>query len=170
MNILIGSSSRDEINEEYLDLATNIAQIAKDKGYDLVFGAASTGMMGQTRKYFKTVYSYTVKKYEKDLENIDSKEEYVLETTFDRTKEMFKKSDIILFLPGGTGTYSELFGILEENRSIDKPKKVIIYNYNNYFDKALSIIDDCINNNFNSKDIKDHYIVIKTQEELEKAL
>ena len=170
MKIFIGSSSRNEINKEYLDLAEKVGKELKKYNYDLVFGAASTGMMGKITKYFNNIYSYTVEKYAEDLKNINSKKEYILKTTFDRTKKMYKDANLLLLLPGGTGTLSELFGILEENRSVTNPKKYIIFNYNHYYDKALELIDNCIKNNFNSKDIKDYYEVVNNIEELIKLI
>ena len=170
MKIFIGSSSRDEINKEYLELAEKVGQELKKYNYDLVFGAASTGMMGKTTKYFNNIYSYTVDKYTDDLKNINSKKEYILKTTFDRTKKMYKDADLLVLLPGGTGTLAELFGILEENRSINNPKKYIIFNYNHYYDKALELIDSCIKNKFNSKDIKDYYKVVTNIKDLIKEI
>ena len=159
MNILICSSSREEGNKEYFYLAESVAKEISNLGYHLVFGAASSGIMGRCRNNFDIVYSYTIEKYREDLENIKSTEEYLLDTTFDRTKEMYQKADIILALPGGTGTIAEIFSILEENRSISNPKPFIIYNYNGYYDNLLKIIDTAIENNFNDFSIKNYFTV-----------
>lgn len=170
MKILICASSRDEIRKDYIELTKEVCEIISQKGYDLIFGAASTGMMGEEIKHFHNIDSYTVKKYVDDLKNIPSTNEYILDTTFDRTKEMYNNTDKIIVLPGGTGTLSELFSILEENRSISNPKELIIYNYKNYYDKVLEIIDDAVNNNFNSNDIKTYYKVIDNLDKLKEAL
>ena len=161
MKILITSSSRDEIAEEYLKLADTVCEriIELKKDIELVFGAANTGMMGRCTRYFDKVYSYTVEKYVSMLKDINSTKEYILETSFDRTKEMYKESDVILVLPGGTGSLAEIFGIIEENRSIDNPKPMIIYNYNHYYDKVIEIINDCITNKFNSNSITDYFYI-----------
>ena len=166
MKIMIGCSSRDEIDKKYLDLAKNVAKTCNCLGYELCFGAASTGMMGECCKTMDTVYSYTVAKYVDDLKNIPSKEEYILDTTFDRTKEMFNDADLIVLLPGGTGTLAEVFSILEENRSIDNPKQVILVNYDGYYNPVINMIYKCIELNFNSFNIYDFIKVVNTEEEL----
>ena len=165
MKLMICSSSRDEINEKYKNITKELCEKLKEYNFDLVFGAASTGMMGIETKYFNNIYSYTTEKYIEDLKNINSKEEYIVDTSFDRTKKMFNDSDIILLLPGGTGTLSELFGILEENRSIKNPKPFIIFNYDKYYDNVFNIIENAINNNFNSNDIKNYYEITNTIDE-----
>lgn len=165
-NILICCSSREEVNKDFLYLADSVSKEISSLGYNLVFGAASSGMMGKCMNNFEEVYSYTVEKYREDLINIPSTEEYVVETTFDRTKEMYKDADIILVLPGGTGTIAEIFSILEENRSISTPKPMIIYNYNGYYDNVINLIDIAVENNFNDSSIKEYYQVCDNLEEL----
>lgn len=166
MRILIISSSRDEVNEKYLELGNIVGNKLRDTDLELNFGAASTGIMGRYKNYFRTVNSYTVKKYVDDLKNINSTKEYILDTTFDRTKNLFNDSDIILVLPGGTGTLAEIFGILEENRSIDKPKPMYIYNYDHYYDDILNLIDTCVKNKFNDKSIYNYFYVSDNLDEL----
>lgn len=166
MKIMIGCSSRSEISPKYLKLADSVSKKCAELGFELCFGAASTGMMGECAKNISSVYSYTVSKYVDDLKNINSKEEFILDTTFDRTKEMFYDSDIIILLPGGTGTLAEVFGILEENRSIDNPKRVVLLNFDGYYDPIIRMIDNCIELNFNSANIYDFIKVVTTEDEL----
>lgn len=166
MRILIISSSRDEVNEKYLELGNIVGNKLRDLNLELNFGAASTGIMGRYKNYFRTVNSYTVKKYVDDLRNINSTKEYILDTTFDRTKNLYTDSDIILVLPGGTGTLAEIFSILEENRSIDNPKPMYIYNYDHYYDNVINIIDKCITNKFNDKSIYNYFYVSDNLDEL----
>ncbi len=170
MNIMICTSSRDEVPEEFLRLADDISKRVSKLKFNLIFGAASTGMMGKTATNFKNVSSYTVEKYKEDLKNIPSTKEYILETTFDRTKEMYKDADVILLLPGGTGTVAELFSILEENRSIKKPKSFIIYNYKGYYNSLLDFIDKAINNGFNDNSLRDYFLVLEDTEEIIEVL
>ena len=166
MRILIISSSRDEVNEKYLELGNIVGNKLRDLNLELNFGAASTGIMGRYKNYFRTVNSYTVKKYVNDLRNINSTKEYILDTTFDRTKNLYQDSDLILVLPGGTGTLAEIFGILEENRSIDNPKPMYIYNYDHFYDNVINIIETCINNKFNDKSIYNYFYVSDNLDQL----
>lgn len=168
--IFIGCSSRNFINDKYLLLAKEVANICILRGYDLVFGASTNGMMGKCYNLFlennQRIYSHTVSKYLDDLKNINSNSEYIHETTFDRTKGLYQDANLILFLPGGTGTIAEIFSILEENRSIDLPKKVILYNYEGYYNKLLDLIKYCVENRFNEEIIFDNFKIVNDIDEL----
>lgn len=166
MNILICASSSNNIDKKYLTLAEQVSKEINNLNYNLIFGAASTGMMGIMQKNFNKVYSYTVEKYLDDLKNINSEESYILETTMDRTKEMYRKADVILVLPGGSGTFSEIFSILEENRSVKEAKPFLIFNYDNYYDNLIKLIKTSIEENFNSENIKNYFEVYNNLEDI----
>ena len=168
--VFIGCSSRDAIAEEYKELATRISTIFSEHNYSLATGGASTGMMGKSYLIFhnndQKVYAYTVAKYQDDLANLKDAFGYIYQTTFDRTKCLYEKGDIIIFLPGGTGTLAELFACIEENRTTDKPKQIILYNYNGFFDKVLELIYYCVTNKFNDESIYSYFNIITNEEEL----
>lgn len=172
--VFIACSSRDSINESYKELATNISNIFIEEGYSLATGGASSSMMGKTYQAFhennKNVYAYTVTKYQEDLENLRGSFGFIYEKTFDRTKCLYEKGTTMIFLPGGTGTLSELFACLEENRTTNNPKQIILYNFNGYFDKVLDLIYYCVTNKFNDESIFSFFQVISTEEELKKLI
>lgn len=168
--IFIGCSSSNEIADEYLELAKRVSLELANEGYQLTFGIASSGMMGNCYSTFKNngrdVYSHTVEIYKDDLKNIDSKETKIHDTTFERTKGLYQDADVILFLPGGTGTMAEFFSILEENRSIETAKQVILFNYNGYYDGMLDVINYSINTKFNRPDIEQNFEVANDLDEV----
>lgn len=172
--VFIGCSSRDAISDEYKELSTNISKIFVEHNYSLATGGASTGMMGKSFLEFhqnkQNVYAYTVEKYEEDLENLPGAFKFIYENTFDRTKCLYQKGSIIIFLPGGTGTLAELFACIEENRTTNNPKQIILYNYNGFFDKVLDLIYYCVTNKFNDESIYTFFQVISTKEELKEIL
>lgn len=153
MNIFIGSSSR--VNDsKYLKLADDISNKLACK-YDLVCGGVSSSMMkvifDNFKKNNKKTTCVTLELYNEDLSVVDQK--YLVNNTIDRLNKIYEISDILLILPGGTGTLAELFGLLEEVRTIDKNKKLYLYNYEGYYDFIKEFINNSIKNNFNSEDI-----------------
>ena len=174
MKIFVACSSKSH----YEDIIEEISNALAQQGHDLVFGASSTGMMGICMKEFqeekRNIISATVERYKDDLINIPSTEEYLCDTTFDRLKLLYQKADIILFLPGGSGTMGELFGILEEVRTIDIKNKLIIYNVpykeGYFYDFFEELMDRFIKDNYNDESIKEYYKMVYSKEELLKEL
>lgn len=167
IKLFIGSSSRDNIDSTYLSLTK---EISESLDCSLLFGAASHGMMGicyhEFSKRGKDIYSYTVDKYKDDLENLNSTQEYILSDTFQRSSSLYHDADILLFLPGGTGTMAEVFSMLEENRTAEQPKPMILFNYQGYYTPLLNLIHTSVQNGFNDNDIFDFFTVVHSKEEL----
>ncbi len=130
MNLFIGSSSSEDIDDEYLTLAYDAASLASKYADTLVFGTYSKSMMGECYNVFKdkNIIAVSLNEYAGDFKNMPYLNINIVDSTFDRLKFIYKNSDIFLILPGGLGTYSELFGILEELRNNNDSKKLILYN------------------------------------------
>lgn len=174
LNIFIGSSSSKNIDNKYYELAKNVSNYLANKKCNLIFGAASYGMMGICYNAFKDkerkISAHTTGKYYDNLQLLKKAKKYVHNDTFSRTKSIYDNADIILFLPGGSGTISEFFAMLEENRTTNKPKKIILFNYDNYFDKLLDLIKYSLKEQFNNQNIYNYFKVITEIEELYKEM
>lgn len=121
MRVFIGCSSYNSINLKYKELAQNVSELLARRGNKLVFGGTDAGMMSKCFQTFR-YYGCKVKavsdvKYIDDLKGMDYDRETVTPTTFERCKELYLSSELIVILPGGLGTLSEIFGMIEEKRT-----------------------------------------------------
>ena len=164
MNVFIASSASKLIDDSYLKIARETSEYLADKGFDLVFGGASFSMMGECFKTFlakgRNIEAFTVKAYEDDLKKLVGANCHLVEDTLVRFKKMYDLADIILILPGGIGTLAELASALEEYRSNNEEKLIIIYNQEGYYDYFFKWIDENIDRGFLISDIKKDYKVI----------
>ena len=80
---------------------------------------------------------------------------------------MFNNSDLIVCLPGGIGTYSELLSYIEEKRSNSSDKPIIIYDENNFYNKFLKSLRMLVREKFVDKDIFEMFSVVKNREQME---
>jgi len=168
--VFVSSSSRVE-EDKYLKMVKEIAKVLTDKDCNLITGGISSGMMRQVylefKKKKKHTLAVTLDCYQEDLNEVD--EVYLEDNTFDRCKRIYNLMDFALFLPGGTGSLSELLAILEEARTL-KEKPLILYNANGHFDKVLEILNDFIKLGFNDKNILEKICVVSSLNELEEKL
>ncbi len=181
MRAFIGCSAKDGILNIYKELASNVSTILARKGYKLVYGGGSSGMMGtcyMTYKYegqkVKGIYDVGDTKYAEGLEH-DAMD--VVPNTFDRTKSLYQHADIVVILPGGFGTLAELFSMIIEKQVRLDEKKIVLFNYNKYYDNLLYFFKDMMDERFineetlqqfdivtNLKDFEDYINKIETEE------
>ena len=161
MRVTISSSSSEQISDDYKESAIKICNFLAENNWDLNWGSGSISIMGicyqEFKKYNRKIYGYTTPKYVSDIENLPKAKHTIYDTTFDLKKKIFYDANLIVLLPGGTGTISEFFAYLEEARSNDINKEIIVYNENHHFDKTIALIDDLVKRNFNSNNIYNYY-------------
>lgn len=170
MKITICSSSNDNIANEYkISAKTLLDYLVTIPNAELCWGACSISIMGICYDTFveanKLVHGYTTKKYQDDLKNLTDADHKILDTTYDLKKDIFYDAEIIICLAGGTGTISEFFAHLEEIRSNDANKLLIIYDENHHFDSTLALILDLVDRGFNNNSIFDYFKVAHNLDE-----
>lgn len=162
MNIFVGCSSMSEIEDKYKESAIGlIKEISKIPNIHLVIGTAhdEEGLMGicyqEFRKNKKQVTGVSLKQYQ-DLKPLQMEQIISVETTMDRTKELYKQSDIFLFLPGGIGTYSELLSFMSEVVEKEEDKLIIIYNKDFFYTPIIKELYYLYKKGFISKNINEY--------------
>lgn len=163
MKIFIGCGSNPKISDELKLAAKDVCKVIAGLVYDLVYGAYKEGMMGVCFNTFKEmnkeVFGINITRYDTG----DCYEVY--DTSFERLKRICEISDKLLILPGGIGTYSELFGLLEE-----KAKPVIIYNYKGFYDDLIKFLNKNLDNNILYDDDLNNLIIVNNINELERVI
>ena len=171
MKIFIGCSSRktnfDAFQIEASELATHLA----NAGYDLVIGGlVDGGMMGRVYQAFldakRGITVHTLKEYQEEVNDKKYTKVEYHRTTFERTLHLYRDADTVLFLPGGTGSISELFAMLDEHRTIENTKEIILYNQNGYYAWVLELLAKLVQMGFNDTSIFSHIKVFNEQSDV----
>ena len=169
MRVTISSSSNDLIDDLYKETAKKVCDYLAENDWDLNWGSGSISIMGicynEFTKYNRNIYGYTSPKYSDDINNLPNAKHNIFDNTFDLKKNIFSDANLILMLPGGTGTISEFFAYLEEIRSNDVDRILVLYNEEHHFDKMLELINDLIKRNFNTSSIYNYFKVVNSFEE-----
>ena len=175
MKFTISSSSNDNIDEKYKESAQHLLDyLVTIDNAELNWGSCSISIMGQCydtfKKNGKLMHGYTSSKYADDINNLPEADHKIFDTTYDLKKDIFYDADVIICLAGGTGTISEFFAHLEEIRSNDQNKLLIIYDENHHFNGTLKLIDDLVERRFNSDSIYNYFKVAHNVEEFKDIL
>lgn len=171
MRVTISSSSNDNIEEIYKKESLELIEYLAQKGCELNWGSGNSSIMGLCyegfAKYNCDIYGYTTRKYADEINDLPKAKHTIYDDTFDLKKNIYNDADLIICLPGGTGTVSEFFAYLEEARSNDNPRDIVIYNVNHQYDCLISLIDELIQKKFNSDSIYNYFKIINNLSEFE---
>ena len=174
MNIFIGCASEDiddSFNKNSLSL---INEIAKIKDVNLVFGAYHNGLMGKCYEIFKDnnkkVTGITLNLYKDQLDDLELDEAVLVETSMDRMREIYQKSDVLLFLPGGLGTYTEILSSIEESRTKEDDKLIILYNDDFFYSPLIKEMFWLYEKKFAKKSIGEYVRIESKEEEIVKLI
>ncbi len=144
MNLFVAATSYENIDPSIMTECQELLQeLAVLPKLNLVFGAYNKGLMETSYQEFKKAHKYitgvTTAYHDQEhiLQEYDNK--IITNTTSERFGEIFKNSDVLLFLPGGLGTLAELFSAIDE-RTIANGKKIILFNSYYHYTPLLNML------------------------------
>lgn len=171
MKVFIASAANTTIDDKYLKIASEVSEVFAKNNFDLLFGAGYYSMMGECYKVFKKynrkMYAYTVSKWEKDFKRIPKAKCVKATDTLMRFRKLYFRADVMVILPGGIGTLAEFSSAVEEYRASGGNKRIILFNYDGYYDGLINWMKDNIHTGFFKDDLSDCYTLISSVDELE---
>ncbi len=87
-----------------------------------------------------------------------------------RKHKMLEGSDAAIALPGGSGTFEELFEALSLKRLGIYKKPIVLVNTRNYFDPCLELLDRCVKERFMGERHADMWTVVDRADQVPQAL
>ena len=169
MKLFIGSSSCENIPQEYVDDCTNLLEVLL-KDNDLVFGAYNKGLMGISydiaKKNHRSVIGICNEFYKDSLKDLECDVEEITTSMVDSTLRIYKNSDALIILPGGFGTIYEFFTANYSKICKEVNIPIILYNSCGYYDKLLSFIDDVCKDNFVREQERGNFVVANSVNEV----
>jgi hypothetical protein len=152
-SICIYCGSRPGEQAAYADAAQAVGQWIGKNGGQLVYGGGRTGLMGlvaeSTRAAGGRVVGVIPKALvDKELANPLCDELHVVDTMHERKAMMADRSDAFLALPGGIGTFEELFEIWTWRQLGYHDKPVGILNVAGYYDAMLAFLAHSVREGF----------------------
>lgn len=168
MNIFIGGSTREEIEEKYKIEAEKLGKMLSKTEHQIYCCASTYGLIGKVYGQIdKNKVKAAVPKAHLKYEDIDkNKITVVTDTINERTNYLLQNSDICIFLPGGIGTIYEIMSAIETKRAHEHNCKIIIVNMFNYFDKLIEMLEKTYKENFASTSDKNTYTIINNLNEI----
>jgi uncharacterized protein (TIGR00730 family) len=169
-SITVYCSSSSAVAPAYFDAAEAVGRALAAHGWALVYGGNSVGLMkaiaDAARSAGGRVVGITPQlMVDKGIHDAKADELVVTNTMRDRKALMEERADGFLTLPGGLGTYEEIFEIIVGKQLGYHNKPIVLLNIEGYFVPFLQIIKHGIEQKFIKPKVRDLYFVAHTVDE-----
>lgn len=161
MNICVFGAASSEIDNKYIKSVEIMGEELASAGHNLVFGAGGQGLMGAAARGFKkggAEITGVIPEFFKDaeIEAIYDKCDNLIYTDSmrERKGKMEDLADAFIIVPGGIGTFEELFEVLTLKQLGRHKKAIAIYNIDGYYDAMESMLEHSIDENFVKENCK----------------
>jgi len=159
-SITVYCASSTQLKQSFHASAIAVGEGIASRGLTLVYGGGCIGLMKEVATsaalHGATVVGVITHKlvaHEQANESCD--ELIVVDTMQQRRAIMMERGDAFLVLPGGIGTYEELFEVLVGRQLDDHCKPIGIVNVEGYYDPLIELIDHGIKHGFMRPALRD---------------
>lgn len=151
--ITVFCASSDAVPRVYHDAAAELGRAIAGRGWTLIYGGGSFGLMGVVSQAAKDAGGRVVgviphKLLELEKANDGCDELLIVDDMRQRKALLESRCDAFVTLPGGIGTLEELFEMLVGRYLGFHDKPIVLVNVNQFFDPLVELLRHGIEQNF----------------------
>jgi uncharacterized protein (TIGR00730 family) len=145
--------------------ARELGEAIAARGIELVYGGARVGLMNEVADAAlagggKVIGVLPRFMREKELAHESLTEMHLVDTMHERKQLMAELSDGFVALPGGFGTFEEIFEAMTWSQLHLHRSPCALLNVSGYYDKLIEFLDGTVTAGFVRKDLRDSLIVV----------
>jgi uncharacterized protein (TIGR00730 family) len=153
----------------YAQAAGRLGTLIGERGYAMVFGGGNVGLMGDTARAAHAAGAKVTGVLPVFLQHIERPlagvEEIIVPDLQQRKNLMLENSDAFIVLPGGVGTYDEIFEVLSTRQLKVHDKPMVLIDIEGYFEPLEPLLARLVREGFALRNIENFYAIVKTPEE-----
>ena len=173
--VTVYASSSNALAESYYDAAGRLGTVLGQAGVDIVYGGGGTGLMGAMANkalaagaHVHGVIPGFLNTVEHGHQNLSQLE--VVPDMRERKHRMLVGSDAVVTLPGGSGTFEEVFEVLTLKRLGNFLGPIVLVNTNNYFDRLVDFLEHSVSERFMSELHLEMWSIVNEPEQVFEAM
>ena len=148
INVAVFCAAAEGARPHYRQAAEETGRAVAGRGWGLIYGGAKVGCMGAVADAAIAAGGHVVGIIPHVLVNFEVAhhgltELHVVDTMHTRKRLMGERASAFLILPGGFGTFEELFEVLAWQTLKLHSKPVILLNVAGFYDTMLQFLDVC---------------------------
>jgi uncharacterized protein (TIGR00730 family) len=175
MQVCVYCASSGQIHSDYFEATAKMAKNFAENGVSVVFGGGSSGLMGQladsileaggTIKGIMPEFMNEVEWGHRGVSDF-----IYTQTMHERKSKFLEGTDALVALPGGTGTYEELFEAITLKKLGQFTKPIILLNTREYFEPFRQLMDHAIREKFMAVDHQEIWQIVNEPKEVLEAI
>ncbi len=147
-SVAVFCAAAEGARAEYRAAAEDLGRALAARGLGLIYGGAKVGLMGAVADAALASGGHVVGVIphvlvDKEIAHDGVSELHVTSTMHTRKALMAERADAFLILPGGFGTFEEMFEVLAWQTLKLHSKPVVLLNVAGFYDKLLEFLDVC---------------------------
>ncbi len=159
-DIIVFCASRMGKNPVYAEAAAQLGTLIGTHKFSMTYGGGASGLMGVTSRAARQagakvhgIITYDFKEAA-NYESVEGVHERMVKKLDTRKLKMISKGDLVIALPGGFGSFDEMFttaALIDMKisaRSEEYLPSIIIVNTNHYYDDMIRQIDKAVAEGF----------------------
>ena len=172
MKVCIYAAASDKIDPKYIYGAESLGyRIGSNGDIIIIYGAGSTGLMGAVARGFRKANGNLIGVtphfiHEREPVFEDCTTIIKTETMADRKEVMENNADAFLMLPGGIGTWDEMFQCLTLKDLNRHQKQIIIYNMFDFYTPLIAYLRQCIQQGFVNPKVGNFFHVTNNKDDV----
>jgi len=163
--VCIYCASSNQIPQKYFEAAKQLAQTLAGAGINIVYGGGGSGLMGQVATTAmehggKVIGIIPAFMKAANWDHPEVQHIHVVADMHERKRKFIQQSDAIIALPGGCGTFEELFEAITLKQLGRHTHPIIIVNVDGYYDALLMMLSKAVEDKFMGEHHRDCWSVI----------
>ncbi|MCI0495990.1 TIGR00730 family Rossman fold protein [candidate division KSB1 bacterium] len=151
--VCVFCASSRQVDNIYLESAYRLGAILAEEGITIVYGGGAVGLMGELARGALAQGGKVIgviPRFMFDLEwgFQDITELKIVNDMHERKRLVMENADAIISLPGGSGTFDELFEAITMKRLGFYVNPIIIVNVKGFYNPLVELLDNCIAEKF----------------------
>jgi uncharacterized protein (TIGR00730 family) len=169
-NVAVFCASADGADPVYRAVACELGRALAQRNIGLVYGGAKVGLMQAVAEAALAAGGRVVGVIPTVLVDLEVAhhgltELHITDTMHTRKAMIGERSDAFIALPGGFGTFEEMFEVLAWQTLKIHAKPVLLLNTNGFYDKLLEFLDYCVEQGMLTQQKREIVLVAKTVNE-----
>ena len=151
--VTVYAASSQALSADYINAASRLGRTLADAGMTIIYGGGGHGLMGAVADaaldaggQIHGIIPEFLTRIEAGHQQLTSLE--IVDDMRTRKARMLERSDAVVALPGGCGTFEELFEAMTLKRLGQFLGPILLVNTNGYYDRLLEFLHQSVDEHF----------------------